>query len=158
MATSPRSAAIRDWGSPMTPGVRVVKREPKKIFIYLSIYLSIYLYCVTLIAEYYAQGCRRWRKARAYLDIPGIYMWNHRCRKATAKPHTLRRMFFFFFFFFFFHINILSSAGLEPVQKRYMQLGSKVQLSYSGASYRISTCLSTILKSNYYSWSTINRD
>ena len=98
MATSPRSAAIRDWGSPMTPGVRVVKREPKKI----SIYLSIYLYCVTLIAEYYAQGCRRWRKARAYLDIPGIYMWNHRCRKATAKPHTLRRMFCFFFFFFLY--------------------------------------------------------
>ena len=25
--------------------------------------LSIYIYCVTLIAEYYAQGCLRWRKA-----------------------------------------------------------------------------------------------
>ena len=35
-----------------------------------------------IIAEYYAQGCLRWRKARTYLGIPGIRLWNHRNRKA----------------------------------------------------------------------------
>ena len=39
------------------------------------------------------KGCLLWRKARSYLGISGICLWNHRDRKATAKPHTFRRIF-----------------------------------------------------------------
>ena len=64
------------------------------LFADFRVVLSTYIYCVTLIAEYYVQGCMRWRKARTYLGIPGIRLWNHRDRKAIAKPHTFRQIFF----------------------------------------------------------------
>ena len=61
--------------------------------ILISTQTYVYLYCVTLIAEYYAQGCLRWRKARTYLGIPGICLWNHHDQKGTAKPRTFRQIF-----------------------------------------------------------------
>ena len=50
---------------------------------------ALYLYYVTHIAEYLAQGCLRWRKARTYLGIPGICLWNHHDRKATQTTLSL---------------------------------------------------------------------
>ena len=74
--------------------------------------LYIYIYCVTFIAECYAQGLSEVEESqdisRHCQDMP----WNHRDRKATAKPHTFRQI--------FFHINILSLAGLEPIRRRYV--------------------------------------
>ena len=67
--------------------------------------LSIYIYCVTLIAEYYAQGCLRWRKASS--DISRHY----RDRKVTAKL-----------------INILSLAGFGTRTEAWCSsVSSKVQ-------------------------------
>ena len=57
-----------------------INQSSLKFTFYLSIYLSIYLYCVTLSAEYYAQGCLRWRKAWTYLGILGI------CRTVKPQP------------------------------------------------------------------------
>ena len=71
----------------------------------VPIYLLPLAYLVTA-APYYPnhilprcnsdKGCLRWRKARSYLGISGICLWNQRDRKATAKPHTFRQIFFFF--------------------------------------------------------------
>ena len=60
--------------------------------IYLSIHLSVYIYCVTLIAEYYAQGC---------LEESQDISWHSPDMPVKPQPNHIHSNGFFFAYKYF---------------------------------------------------------
>ena len=77
----------------------------------------IYLYSITLIAEYYAQGC--------LVGLPEVeesrdISWHSRDMPVKPPRPEGDSQAIYIPTDIFFHINIFSLAGLEPVRKRYV--------------------------------------